>query len=245
MPTASTITLLAALIAGLAASAHCFAMCGGIASALGLHAKHTPPPHGGGWGWRLLPRAYGIATLYQFGRLSGYTIAGAVCGFVGSQASALFDFMRLGTILRIASGVLIVLLGLRLLSRWNALQWIERLGARFWIRLRPLVQHASSRSGVTKPLAMGLLWSLLPCGLVYSMLMFAAMSADALRGALIMLAFGLGTLPSMLSMSLLAARIQSYMSRPSARYVSGTLMMCFGVWMIIAAASMTGGHAHH
>lgn len=263
MPTAAEITFLAALIAGLSASAHCFAMCGGIASALGMHARASapgegtsldqvratasPPLHrGGGLGRGHLGSALGIATLYQFGRVSGYTIAGAICGFIGAQAAALFDFMSVGKILRIASGVLIVLLALRLLVRWNALQWIELLGAKFWLRLRPLVQLAGSRAGVTKPLTLGLLWSLLPCGLIYSMLMFAAMSAEPLRGAGIMLAFGIGTLPSMLSTTLLAARIQSYMSRPIARYVSGALMLCFGIWMIVAAAAMTpGGHAHH
>ncbi len=237
-----TISLLAALIAGLAASAHCFAMCGGIATALGMHAKSTALPHSA----TVRSSAYGIATLYQLGRVSGYSLAGAICGFIGAQASALFDLLRLGAILRIASGVLIALLGARLLWQWNALLWIERLGAKFWIRLRPIVQFAGSRTGVAKPLAVGLLWSLLPCGLVYSMLVFAAMSADAGRGALIMLAFGIGTLPSMLSTSLLAARVQSYMSRPAARIVSGTLMLAFGVWMIFAATGMgAGAHAHH
>ena len=283
------ISLLAALIAGLAASGHCFAMCGGIASALGMHAKSSlsahreeatatvtssspphstgetsseakfppphrgtglgsgakfPPPHrGGGLGWG---HTFTTATLYQLGRVTGYTIAGAIFGFIGSQASALFEFIRLGSVLRLASGVLIALLGARLLWRWNALQWIERLGAKVWIRLRPLVQLVGSRHGIANPLAMGLLWSLLPCGLIYSMLVFAAMSADAGRGASIMLAFGLGTLPSMLSASLLAARVQTYMSRPAARILSGTLMLGFGVWMIVVAIGMGGGaHAHH
>lgn len=248
MPTASTISLLAALIAGLAATAHCFAMCGGIASALGMHAKRSLPlSHEGGSGW-WGPRAsaYAIAALYQVGRISGYALAGALCGFIGSQASSLFELIRLGPVLRIASGVLIVLLGVRLLWRWNALKWIEQLGAKLWMRLRPLVQLAGSRSGIAQPLAVGLLWSLLPCGLIYSMLMFAALSADPGRGALIMLAFGVGTLPSMLSTSLLAARVQASLSRPAARIVSGTLMVCFGVWMIIAAAGMgAGAHAHH
>jgi sulfite exporter TauE/SafE len=247
MPSASTISLLAALVAGLAATAHCFAMCGGIASALGLHAKTSAPlERGEGLGWGQHARGYTIATLYQLGRIAGYTLAGAICGFIGAQASSLFELIRLGSILRLASGVLIVLLGVRLLWRWNALQWLEQLGAKLWVRLRPAMQFAGSRRGVAQPLAVGLLWSLLPCGLVYSMLMFAAMSADPGRGALIMLAFGLGTLPSMLSTSLLAARVQASLSRPAARIASGLLMVGFGLWMLVAAAGMGGGpHAHH
>ncbi|MFO7305857.1 MAG: sulfite exporter TauE/SafE family protein [Gammaproteobacteria bacterium] len=228
-----TLSLFAAFVAGLAATAHCFAMCGGIASALGLHARAA----GTGVG------AYGIATLYQLGRLSGYTLAGGVCGFIGSQASALFELMRLGPLLRAASGLIIVLLGVRLLWQWDALRWIEQLGAKFWVRLRPLLQAASTRTGVAKPLALGMLWSLLPCGLVYSMLTFAALSADTARGALIMFAFGLGTLPSMLTASLLAARVQALLARPIARFLSGVILVGLGAWMIVAALQM-GGHGH-
>lgn len=235
MASSHTISIFAALIAGLAATAHCFAMCGGIASALGLHARAAGTRVG----------TYGVATLYQIGRLCGYTLAGAICGFIGSQAATLFEFVRLGPVLRAASGLLIVLLGVRLLFQWNALQWIEQLGAKFWVRLRPLLHMASTRTAIAKPLAMGMLWSLLPCGLVYSMLTFAALSADSARGALIMFAFGLGTLPSMLTASLLAARVQALLSRPAARFASGSILVCFGVWMIVMATMVSGGgHAH-
>jgi sulfite exporter TauE/SafE len=227
---------IAALIAGLSASVHCFAMCGGIASALGLHARSAGATSSG---------ALYAASLYQGGRIAGYVIAGALCGFIGSHIAALLAFSKFTQVLRIASGVLIGLLGVRLLSRWNALRFIEHLGARFWMKLRPLVQLAGSRTGSAKPLAMGLLWSLLPCGLIYSMLMLAALSADAKRGALIMLSFGLGTLPSMLSTSLLAGRLQSQMSRRSVRIASGTLMLIFGVWTVLATVNVGASHHAH
>jgi sulfite exporter TauE/SafE len=133
-----------------------------------------------------------------------------------------------------------------LLIRWNALQWIERLGARFWMRLRPLVQFAGTRAGLIKPLTMGLLWSLLPCGLIYSMLLLAAMSADPGRGALTMLAFGAGTLPAMFATSLLSARLHSKLSHPLVRVASGLAMTVLGAWMVFTAMTMGAGeHAHH
>ena len=237
MPAGSTeLNLFAALLAGFTSSAHCFAMCGGIAGALGMHARAAGSN----------TNAALVAGLYQLGRISGYALAGALVGLVGSQAARVLDLVRVGSLLRIASGVLILLLGLRLLVRWNALQWIERLGARFWMRLRPLVQFAGTRAGLIKPLTVGLLWSLLPCGLIYSMLLLAAMSGDPGRGALIMLAFGAGTLPSMLSTSLLSARLQSKMSHPVVRIASGAAMTVLGAWMIYAALMMGGGgQAHH
>lgn len=225
------LSLIAAFLAGLTGSAHCFAMCGGIASALGMHARA-----GGG-----IARTSSIATLYQFGRIAGYALAGALAGFIGARIATVLDFVKLAGVLRLASAILIVLLGVRLLVRWNALQWIEQLGARFWMTLRPLVQLAGTRAGVAKPLALGLLWSLLPCGLIYSMLMLAAMSAEPGRGALIMLTFGLGTLPSMLSVSLLATRLQASASRPAVRIASGALLVLLGVWMAVASLS----HSHH
>ena len=237
MPSGSTeLNLIAALLAGFTSSAHCFAMCGGIAGALGMHAIAAGSN----------ANAAFVAGLYQIGRVSGYALSGAVVGLAGSQAARVLDLMRVGSILRIASGVLIVLLGLRLLVRWNALQWIDRLGARFWMGLRPLVQFAGTRPGLIKPLTMGLLWSLLPCGLIYSMLLLAAMSADPGRGALIMLAFGAGTLPAMFSTSLLSSRLQSKMSDPTVRVASGLAMAVLGAWMVFAAMTMGGGgQAHH
>jgi sulfite exporter TauE/SafE len=225
------LSLVAAFLAGLTGSAHCFAMCGGIASALGMHARA-----GGG-----IARASSIASLYQFGRTAGYALAGTLAGFIGARIATVLDFVKLAGVLRLASALLIVLLGVRLLVRWNALQWIEQLGARFWMKLRPLVQLAGTRAGIAKPLALGLLWSLLPCGLIYSMLMLAALSAEPGRGALIMLTFGLGTLPSMLSVSLLAARLQGSVSRPAVRIASGALLVLLGTWMAIASLS----HSHH
>lgn len=227
----STLTLTAAFLTGIAGSAHCFAMCGGIAGALGMHAKAAGA----------LSSSVAVASSYQLGRIAGYAAAGAIVGFIGAQASRLLDFAQAAWVLRIASAVFVALLGLRLLFRWNALAWIEQLGARFWMKLRPLVQLAGKRTGAARPLALGMLWSLLPCGLIYSMLMLAAMSADPARGALIMLAFGAGTLPSMLSTSLLAARLQTHMSRPAVRFGSGLSMLVLGVWMLVATAGM---HAH-
>jgi sulfite exporter TauE/SafE len=231
--------LISSFIAGLTGSAHCFAMCGGIAGALGMHAKAA-----GSGG-----NAAFVSLLYQFGRISGYALAGGLVGLIGAQAAQLMDLMRIASALRIASGVIVALLGLRLLLRWNALRWIEELGARFWMRLRPLVQFAGSRTGLIKPLSMGLLWlwSLLPCGLIYSMLLLAAMSADPGRGALIMLAFGAGTLPSMFSMSALSGRLQSKISQPAVRIASGVAMAALGIAMILSAVMMGGGgeHGHH
>lgn len=231
------LSLSAALLAGLAGSVHCFAMCGGMAGALGLKARAASASS---------LQAAASASLYQFGRIGGYTVAGAICGLAGSIVETLLDLAQLGVILRIASGVLMVLIALRILVRWNGLAAIERWGASFWSHLRPLTRNAAAKSGAANSLALGFLWGWLPCGLVYSMLLFAATSADAIRGALIMAAFGLGTLPSMLTSTYLAPQLSRVVNTRGSRTATGVMLLAFGAWMILAASGLQhAGHELH
>lgn len=230
----SSISLAAAIIAGLAGSAHCFAMCGGLAGALGMRARaRAAGAHG----------AFGQVLAYQAGRLSGYTIAGALFGLFGAGLQAIIDLPRLAVMLRVASGALLVLIALRVLFAWNTLAWLDALGVRFWRRLQPVAQHAARAQGAGHALALGLLWGWLPCGLVYSMLAFAALSGSAWSGALILLAFGIGTLPSMLTSTLLASQLHRWLSRRWPRLVGGALLLAFGLWLA-GAAIHAGSHSH-
>jgi sulfite exporter TauE/SafE len=233
------ISLSAAFIAGVAGSAHCFAMCGGLAGALGLRARATATGAGS---------AFGNVLWYHGGRLSGYAIAGALCGLLGATLQSTLDLARLGAWLRIASGVLLLLIALRMLSSWNPLQWLETLGAKFWRRLQPLAQKTSALQGnaqaIAQPILLGLLWGWLPCGLVYSMLLFAALSGEAISGGAILLAFGVGTLPSMLTSSVLASQAQRVLRGRWPRLASGVLLAVFGAWMIWNSLPASS-HAHH
>jgi sulfite exporter TauE/SafE len=221
---ADAISLSAAFVAGIAGSAHCFAMCGSLAAAFGMRTRN--------------------ALSYHAGRLSGYAIAGAICGLLGATLQAVLDLARIGSWLRIASGVLLLLIAFRMLSPWNPLHWLETLGAKFWRQLQPLTQKTGSMSGRAQALALGFLWGWLPCGLVYSMLLFAALSGDALQGGSILLAFGLGTLPAMLTSTMLASHVQQLMRNRWPRFASGVLLLALGAWMIWISLSVAE-HVHH
>jgi uncharacterized protein len=228
---ANTISLSAALVAGVAGSAHCFAMCGSLAGAFGMRARAS----GGS----------GAALSYQVGRLSGYSVAGAICGLLGATLQAVLDLARIGSWLRIASGVLLLLIALRMLSPWNPLHWLETLGAKFWRRLQPLTRKTGTLKGRTQAVALGFLWGWLPCGLVYSMLLFAALSGDALRGGALLLAFGIGTLPAMLASTMLASHMQRLLRNRWPRFASGSLMLALGLWMIWISLPMAEQIHHH
>ena len=225
----------AALIAGLAGSAHCFAMCGGLSSALALKA-HTPPVG--------TPRSLTLTVAQHLARVGGYSVAGAASGAAGGAIQLVLDLARVGTILRIASGILLLLLAARLLLHWNALARLERLGAKFWSVLRPLATYGANASGFRQALTLGFLWGWLPCGLVYSMLLFAATSGSAIDGAIIMSAFGLGTLPSMLASSVFAAKVRRLLGRKFSRTASACMLLACGAWLIVAALLPMHAHVH-
>lgn len=233
--TADAISLSAAFIAGVAGSAHCFAMCGGLAGAFGMRVRSSATA---------ASNAFGNALPYHAGRLSGYAVAGAVSGLLGATLQAILDLARIGAWLRTASGVLLLLIALRMLSPWNPLRWLETWGAKFWRRLQPLTRKTTALSGNAQAIALGFLWGWLPCGLVYSMLLFAALSGRAVDGAAILLAFGLGTLPSMLTSSVLASQAQHLLRSRWPRFASGALLLALGVWMIWISLP-AAGHAHH
>lgn len=224
MTNAVVISATAATLAGLAGSAHCLAMCGGMAGALGMRARNASGET------QLLH-----VVLYHAGRLTGYSAAGFVCGLAGSALVVLNRGSALVGALRIASGVLMLLIAARIALRWNALGPLERLGAQFWRWLRPLAIKQASSVGARGSLLLGLLWGWLPCALVYSMLLFATLSRSAWVGAAILFAYGIGTLPSMLGATLLGGQLQRLVNRSTWRMATGALLAAFGVWTIVAA----------
>ena len=224
---ASTITLSAALLAGIAGSAHCLVMCGGLSGALSMRGRRSD------------------AWLYHAGRLSGYTTAGAVFGLFGASLQAAVNLPMLAALARVAAGVLVILIAVRVLFGFNALPWVERLGARFWRLVQPLARQAANSPRRARSLLLGLLWGWLPCGLVYSVLLLAALSGDAVRGAGTMLAFGIGTLPVMLTASVLSARFSRGLATRGGKRLSGAILFVFGVWLAWAGLPSQPHATHH
>jgi hypothetical protein len=221
----SNISLLAAFIAGLTGSVHCLVMCGGIAGALGMRARNV----GGS-----APLALLHSALYQLGRIGSYALAGAIVGTFGAAVQWILQWLSIAIVLRVLAGTLLIMVGLQLLLQWRLLQPIEHLGASLWRRIAPLAQHTKD-VGVLQTLLLGLIWGWLPCGLVYSMLMLGALGGSATHGALTMLAFGLGTLPMMLSSNLLATQIARITALRKMRIFAGLLLLMLGCWTMWVA----------
>jgi len=222
------------VIAGLLGSTHCLAMCGGIATALGT-VREQPTRR-----LRLLA--------YQVGRVASYGIAGGLAGGVGAAGMG-WATTRWSESLRLATAIMVVLIGLHIAfgpaRRYRWLMLPERLGARIWRAVAPYTQMRV-RSGAPRALLLGLIWGWLPCGLVYSALLAAAVSGGATSGAIDMLAFGLGTMPALLGLSLTGFRL-SRPEAPLARLIGAIIVGC-GLWTAAAPlSSLVRGqpHLHH
>ena len=225
------LTIAAALAAGFFGSAHCLGMCGGIAGALGLGAAGPP-------GRRLL-----IVVLYNIGRVVSYALAG---GAIGAAAGWLGDGLTLPgwtAGLRLLTGVLLVAIGLQLVFGWSGLKRIEALGLPVWRRIAPRVGALLPVRNLRSAALLGFLWGWLPCGLVYTMLLAALLSGDAVSGALVMAAFGLGTLPAMSGVALAGNSLAPLTRKRGLRAAAGVLVAVLGVWT--AMVPWIGPHAGH
>ena len=229
----STLELSAAFFVGLLGSGHCVAMCGGIATALEMAVVPADASRGGS---RVACRAG-----YQVGRLAGYAVAGALAGGLGAGALSMLSPDVALIAARWLQAIMLILLGLYLGALWSApLAAVERIGGRVWAALSPLRRRLLPVRGPAGALRMGLLWGFLPCGLVYSALALALTTGSAASGALTMLAFGAGTVPSVVLVSGLAGRVTVLRPGSPVRRAAGILIMASGVFMALGAATM--GH---
>jgi len=228
------LTFLTALLAGLFGSTHCLAMCGGIATALGGASGRRSP-------WQAL--------LYSSGRVVSYALAGAVAGALGASVGFVFAFASSWSVLlRLGTAVMVIIIGLDIsLGTGSAAYWLrapERWGGRLWRRLAPGRRLSLPSAPKTRALVLGLLWGWLPCGLVYSVLLAAALAGGAVVGSLTMLGFGLGTLPAMSALSYSGAWLPRR-DGLTARLLGALLVAC-GIWTaILPVATLSGAHMHH
>ena len=212
-----------ALILGLLGGGHCLGMCGGLMGALTL----AIPPEQRGRRLRLL-------LAYNLGRIFSYACAGLLLGLAGWAVAS----SPAALALRVVAALLLIAMGLYLAGWWSGLTRIEALGRGLWRHLQPVASRLLPVSSLPRALLLGALWGWLPCGLVYSTLLWAASQGNAGYSAALMLAFGVGTWPVLLATGLAAERVNTLLRRRSVRVAGGVLVMLFGIW------TMPGPHQH-
>jgi hypothetical protein len=215
--------LLSALILGLLGGGHCLGMCGGLMGALTLAIPAEQRA-----------QRFQLLLSYNLGRILSYATAGLLLGMAGWALANSPAAM----LLRVIAALLLIAMGLYLAGWWSGLTRIEALGRGLWRYIQPLTRRFMPVTSLPRALLLGSLWGWLPCGLVYSTLLWAASQGDALDSAALMLAFGIGTLPVLLATGMAAERMTALLRKQGVRMAGGLLVILFGLW------TLPGPHQH-
>ena len=213
----SEFSLLAVFAVGLLGGVHCLGMCGSI---VGIFTVQVPKDRAR-WPFHIA---------YSGGRILSYAVAGALVGAIGQAGLLMRDVVPVQHLMFALSSLMLVALGLYLAGVWGMVKRLERAGGGLWKRLQPYTTKLLPVNTVPRALGLGALWGWLPCGLVYSVLIAALASGSATQGALLMLVFGLGTLPNLLAIGLFWESIKGWVQSARVRLAAGMLVACFGVY---------------
>ncbi|MDR0564190.1 MAG: sulfite exporter TauE/SafE family protein [Azoarcus sp.] len=221
----------AVFLFGLLGGAHCASMCGGIVGALSMQTEQPPARSRAQWPNHLA---------YSLGRIFSYCLAGAALGMLGSVGLLYGGMLYVRLVLYVFANLMLVAMGLYLAGFTRFLAPAERVGQHVWRFIQPLTRRFLPVRSIAQALPLGVLWGFLPCGMVYSVLSLALMTGSAWRGAGLMLAFGLGTLPNLLLAGLLLGRLRHFTRHGKVRLAAGLLVLGFGVYGLIRAPSLGG-----
>jgi sulfite exporter TauE/SafE len=207
-------------------------MCGGIVGALNIGLAQA---HQQSWLSRI---AHHLT--YNTGRIVSYMFAGTLAGLIGAQATRFSaGALPLG---RVIAGLFMIVLGLYLAGWWHGIKRIDQVGLHVWKVIEPMGRRFIPPKNPVQVFGLGLVWGWLPCGLVYSALALAMTSASPTRGALLMLGFGLGTLPMLLAMGSVAGQLRKITQHTIVRRVTGAVIMLFGAYTCVTAFNEYGHH---
>ena len=216
METISIVTIIS--IAFLGSFGHCIGMCGGIVIAYSSTKVKS------NWSKKMQTLVH---LLYSFGRVTTYTILGALFGLVGGVVT--FDNLTSGIFLLI-TGLTMVLIGLSLMGKIKFLSTIEHSCSKSPLYQSTFKTLIGSDSLMSFYL-LGMLNGLLPCGFVYVFAITAASTGSALWGAFVMFIFGLSTIPALFSLGFFIGLFKKTNLRDLFIKIASYLIVGFGLYI--------------
>jgi sulfite exporter TauE/SafE len=224
-----------ALLLGLLSALHCVAMCGAIIGTLTL----SLPREVRSQKKRLVP----FILAYNFGRIVSYItmglVMGLLVGFLGSISHPVVMLAGISghDVLQATSAFIMLGTGLYIANWFPRFAVVERLGVPLWRQLEPLGRRLIPVRTLKQAFVFGTIWGWLPCGLVYNAVAVAATTGSGTRSALTMLAFGIGTLPAVMSAGIFTAWMAHLASLNGLRQVAGLVIMVMAVVNLLAIGS--------
>lgn len=208
-----------AILVGLLSSSHCIGMCGGIVGALNMGIGADPSQR---------PKAlFAYHLAYNCGRICSYLLVGLLAGTLGGSLVRLGVNPAAGKLLAAA---FMIALGLYLANWWRGLTLLERLGYRLWQHIRPFGEKLLPVRSLSRAMLLGIFWGWLPCGLVYAVVAWSLTTGSPREGAVLMLGFGIGTLPAMLLAGNAMHYLQNWIRSPLVRTSAGVAIIVLGIY---------------
>jgi sulfite exporter TauE/SafE len=230
----STTLLVSALLAGLVGGLHCAAMCGGFVTAIAARDSAGVLP--------MLPaRLLVFRQLgYHAGRVASYAALGAAFGAAGAATVDAVNFLPAQQTLYVVANGLLLVLAVSVATRRSAMPWLTRAGMGAFALVLPWASPLTRGPRPAGRFALGALWGLVPCTLVYSVLPLALFAGGAWQGGAVMLAFGLGTLPHLAGFGWALQRARHLARGTGARYLAASVMTGFALVGIYRALYLPG-----
>lgn len=229
--------LLIGVLGFLGSFGHCLGMCGPLTVAFSLSDESLSS--------RKIPFQFYL--LLNLGRILSYALVGAMIGGVGSvliasgQMAGIGSFFRQG--IAILTGILLIILGLAQINPtvFHRFPIIHPLSPKnLHDRLSKLMVNISLQNHGFTPLLLGLIWGFIPCGFLYTAQIKAAETGNISLGILTMLAFGLGTFPTMLGVGILTQKFTA--DRRSQLFrLGGWITLLIGILTLLR----TGNHVDY
>ncbi|RII31878.1 heavy metal transport/detoxification protein [Clostridium chromiireducens] len=202
-------------IIGMLTSIHCVGMCGGIMLSQSISKKDVSKF-----------QAIRPAILYNSGRVIAYT---AIGGIVGALGSVLSLSLAVKSAMQIFAGVFMIILGLNMAG----------FGVFRKINLKVPWSACSVKNKPTAPFLIGLLNGLMPCGPLQTMQLYALGTGSAVKGAISMFLFSLGTVPLMLTFGALSGLLSKGYTKKILK-MSGFLVIILGIIMGNRGLALSG-----
>ena len=231
----SELTVLACFIAGLASSLHCVGMCGGIATMISLQFDSKNLKHN-----RLIS-----ACIYNIGRIFSYALIGLLIGVISQFTTNITSTFQVHTFLQFFASVILILIALHMLGVFSILNVLERYMVGIWRPIQSLLKNILPAKSAADLFILGLIWGWLPCGLVYSIALLAATTGNAIMSSLYMIAFGLGTLPGMVTVSYSSSFLNVIGKNKIFRYLSAGILILIALITLYLSLPVQNHQMHH
>ncbi len=227
----------AALVMGLFSALHCLGMCGSIIGSLTLSLRKEIRENKA----QLIP----FVLSYNLGRISSYTLAGFLAGLVHNALMLPLGEGQGHRILQIVSALIMAGAGLHIAGWFPRFAYIEKGGALIWRRIEPYGRRLIPVQTLPQAYIFGMLWGWLPCGLVYAAISLAATAGNEVRGALTMLAFGIGTLPAVVGVGIVTSLMVRLSAMRKFRQLAGISLILLALLAAFPWINPGVLHGHH